>query len=240
MNKGTIQDITLFSESLQEEMQLLIYLPANFSPLYKYSVLIASDGKDYFQLGRISRIADELYEEEAIENLIIVGVPYKNVKDRRDKYHPDGSQHAAYIRFLAQELVPYIDEKYPTYQVGMGRSLIGDSLAATVSLMTALAYPNTFGKVIMHSPLVNEEVLDKVKKHEDVHAFSLYHVIGTEEKAVKTGDGLLTHFITPNRESHNLIKNKGFLTFYDELRGDHTWKLWQPDIKRSLLQNFSL
>ncbi|WP_427138427.1 alpha/beta hydrolase [Psychrobacillus psychrodurans] len=240
MNKGTIQDITLFSESLQEEMQLLIYLPANFSPLYKYSVLIASDGKDYFQLGRISRIADELYEEEAIENLIIVGVPYKNVKDRRDKYHPDGSQHAAYIRFLAQELVPYIDEKYPTYQVGMGRSLIGDSLAATVSLMTALAYPNTFGKVIMHSPLVNEEVLDKVKKHEDVHAFSLYHVIGTEEKAVKTGDGLLTDFITPNRELHNLIKNKGFLTFYDELRGDHTWKLWQPDIKRSLLQNFSL
>lgn len=240
MNKGTIQDITLFSESLQEEMQLLIYLPANFSPLYKYSVLIASDGKDYFQLGRISRIADELYEEEAIENLIIVGVPYKNVKDRRDKYHPDGSQHAAYIRFLAQELVPYIDEKYPTYQVGMGRSLIGDSLAATVSLMTALAYPNTFGKVIMHSPLVNEEVLDKVKKHEDVHAFSLYHVIGTEEKAVKTGDGLLTDFITPNRELHNLIKNKGFLTFYDELRGEHTWKLWQPDIKRSLLQNFSL
>lgn len=240
MNKGTIQDITLFSEALQEEMQLLIYLPPNYSALYKYSVLIASDGKDYFQLGRISRVADDLYEEEAIENLIIVGVPYKNVKDRRDKYHPDGSQHAAYIRFLAQELVPYIDENYPTYQVGMGRSLIGDSLAATVSLMTALAYPNTFGKVIMHSPLVNEYVLEKVKNHEDVHAFSLYQVIGNEETAVKTGDGLLTDFITPNRELHNLIKNKGFLTFYDELKGNHTWKLWQPDMKRSLLQNFSL
>ncbi|WP_419961434.1 alpha/beta hydrolase [Psychrobacillus sp. BM2] len=240
MNKGSIQDITLFSEALQEEMQLLIYLPPNYSPLYKYSVLIASDGKDYFQLGRISRVADELYEEEAIENIIIVGVPYKNVKDRRDKYHPDGSQHASYIRFLAQELVPYIDENYPTYQVGMGRSLIGDSLAATVSLMTALAYPNTFGRVIMHSPLINDAVLEKVKNHEDVHAFSLYHVIGTEETAVKTGDGLLTDFITPNRALHNLIINKGFLTFYDELKGNHTWKLWQPDIKRSLLQNFSL
>lgn len=239
MNKGTIQDITLFSEALQEEMQLLIYLPSNYSALYKYSVLIASDGKDYFQLGRISRVADELYEEEAIENLIIVGVPYKNVKDRRDKYHPNGSQHTAYKRFLAQELVPYIDQNYPTYQIGMGRALIGDSLAATVSLMTAINYPNTFGKVIMHSPLVNEAVFESVKNHNDVHAFSLYHVIGTEEKEVKTGDGLLTDFITPNRELHNLFKNKGFLTFYDELKGDHTWKLWQPDIKRSLLQNFS-
>ena len=240
MNTGTIQDISFFSEALQEEMQLLIYLPPNYSPLYKYSVLIASDGKDYFQLGRISRIADELYQEEAIENLIIVGVPYKNVKDRRNKYHPDGSQHTAYSRFLAQELVPYIDENYPTYQIGMGRALIGDSLAATISLMTALKYPNTFGKVIMHSPLVNPAVLESVENHKDVHAFSLYHVIGTEEKAVKTGDGLLTDFITPNRELHNLIKNKGILTFYDELEGDHTWKLWQPDVKRSLLQNFSL
>lgn len=239
MNKGTIQDLTFFSNVLQEEMQLLIYLPPNYSPLYKYSVLIASDGKDYFQLGRITRVADALYDESAIENLIIVGVPYKDVKDRRSKYHPDGSKHIAYTRFLAQELVPYIDENYPTYQVGMGRSLIGDSLAATVSLMTALAYPNTFGKVIMHSPLVNEEVLKKVKNHEDVHAFSLYHVIGTEETAVKTGDGKLTDFITPNRELHNLIKNKGILTFYDELEGNHTWKLWQPDMKRSLLHNFS-
>src|SRR3954454_22826740 len=102
MNKGVIQDITFFSEVLQEDMQLLIYLPPNYSPLYKYSVLIASDGKDYFQLGRLSRVADELYEEEAIENLIIVGVPYKNVKDRRNKYHPEGSQHNEYIRFLAQ------------------------------------------------------------------------------------------------------------------------------------------
>ena len=92
MNRGTVQDLTMYSEALQEEMQLLIYLPANYSPLYKYSVLIASDGKDYFQLGRISRVVDELYEQKEIENLIIVGVPYKSVKDRREKYHPEGSQ----------------------------------------------------------------------------------------------------------------------------------------------------
>lgn len=240
MNRGTLEDISLYSEALQEEMQLLIYLPPNYSPLYKYSVLIASDGKDYFQLGRISRIADELYENDEIENLIIVGVPYKNVKDRRAKYHPDGEKHTAYIRFLAQELVPYIDEHYPTYQIGMGRALIGDSLAATVSLLTALNYPNTFGKVIMHSPLVNDYVLEKIESNKEVHAFSLYHVIGNEETAVKTGDGLLTDFITPNRKLHKLLISKGYSTFYEELNGDHTWKLWQPDIKRSLLNNFSL
>lgn len=240
MNRGVVQDLTLFSNALQEDMQLLIYLPPNYSPLYKYSILIANDGKDYFQLGRITRVADELYEKKEIENLIIVGVPYKSVKDRREKYHPDGEKHQAYIRFLAQELIPYIDANYPTYQIGMGRALIGDSLAATVSLLTALQYPNTFGKVILHSPLVNEYVLSQVESHKDVHAFSLYHVFGKGETAVKTGDGLLTDFVTSNRNLHNLIIKKGFSTFYDELDGDHTWKLWQPDMKRSLKNNFGL
>jgi len=240
MNRGIVQDLTMYSEALQEEMQLLIYLPANYSPLYKYSVLIASDGKDYFQLGRISRVVDELYDQKEIENLIIVGVPYKSVKDRREKYHPEGSKHAAYTRFIAQELVPFIDTNYPTYQMGMGRALIGDSLAATVSLLTAIQYPHTFGKVILHSPLVNEYVLEQVANHKEVDAFSVYHVIGTGETAVKTGDGLLTDFITPNRKLHILFIERGYSTFYDELNGEHTWKLWQPDMKRSIQKNFGL
>ena len=71
-------------------------------------------------------------------------------------YHPEGDRREAYIRFLAHELVPYMDDNYPTYQIGAGRGLIGDSLAATISLLTALKYPNIFGKVILHSPYVDE------------------------------------------------------------------------------------
>jgi len=240
MNKGTLLDRSIYSESLQEEMQLLIYLPPNYSPLYKYSVLIVSDGKDYFQLGRLSRVADELLNKELIENVIIVGVPYKNVQDRRRKYHPDGDQQMAYSRFIAQELVPYLDAEYPTYQIGNGRALMGDSLAASISLLTALHYPNTFGKVIMHSPFINEHMLELVENHRDVHAFSIYQVIGDQETAVKTGDGLITDFLTPNRKLQKLLTKKGYLSFYDELKGDHTWKLWQPDIRRSLEKNFSI
>ena len=131
---------------------MLVYLPASYSPLYKYSILITQDGKDYFQLGRIPRLADELLGNGEIENTIIVGVPYKNVQDRSRKYHPGGEENEDYIRFIAHELTPKLDELYPTYQMGKGRALIGDSLGATVSLMTALKYPHTFGKVILQSP----------------------------------------------------------------------------------------
>lgn len=236
MNPGKIEEIHFYSNELQEEMELLLYLPSHYSPLYKHNVVLASDGKDYFQLGRIGRVAEELMEEELIDPVIIVGIPYKTVPERRRMYHPEGDRHQAYIRFLAHELIQYIDETYPTYQMGSSRMLIGDSLAASISLLTAAKYPNCFGKVVLHSPFVNEHVMEAVKSIQDPAALSIYQVIGQQETAVPTtADGRLD-FLTPNRELHELIKEKGFPYFYEELDGDHTWKSWQPDIRRALLQ----
>ncbi|MCM3636969.1 esterase family protein [Sporosarcina luteola] len=238
MEYGKIEEITFYSKALDEDMQLLIHLPHQYSPLYKYSVLIASDGKDYFQYGRIGRVVDELVYEGDINNMIVVGIPYKSVEERRRMYHPEGDRHEDYIRFLAHELVPYIDENYPTYQVGAGRGLIGDSLAATISLLTALKYPNCFGKVILHSPYVDEYVMEKVEALKDPSSFSIYHVIGEEETEVKTTQDGTQDFLTPNRELNKLIKRRGFSYFYEEFDGNHTWKYWQQDVRRAIKESF--
>ncbi|RFU66732.1 alpha/beta hydrolase [Peribacillus glennii] len=236
--KGTIKEYKLDSLELEEEMELLVYLPANFSPLNKHTVLIAQDGRDYFQLGRIGRVADQLANEGQIGNLIIVGIPYRDVHDRRSKYHPSGEKHTSYIRFLAHELVPFIDQEFPTYHMGLGRALIGDSLGATVSLLAAVQYPNTFGKCIMQSPLVNEAVEKAVKDFEHPQLLEIYHIVGKEETEVPTTDGGIANFIEPNRGLSNLFKEKGFSYFYDEFDGNHTWKYWQPDLKRALKHIF--
>jgi enterochelin esterase-like enzyme len=238
-SRGTINELSLFSKELNEEINMLVYLPPSYSPLYKYTLLICQDGKDYFQLGRIPRLADELLGNQEIENMIIVGVPYKDVQDRRRKYHPDGEQNAAYIRFLAHELVPHLDDKYPTYHMGMGRALIGDSLGASVSLMTTLKYPNTFGKVILQSPFVNDKVMQAVKNVGQPHLLNIYHIIGKGETEVKTTNGEVADFLSPNRELHELFDKEGFSSFYDEFDGDHTWKYWQPDLRRALKHMFS-
>lgn len=238
-SKGKITEISFESKVLEETIPLLVYLPTSFSPLYKYSLLIAQDGRDYFQLGRLGRIADELMEKKEIENIIIVGIPYKNVKDRRDKYHPEGRQHTSYIRFLALELVPYLDELFPTYQMGMGRALIGDSLAATVSLKAALQYPHTFGKAILQSPYVDENIIKAVENFEESYLLSLYHVIGLEETQVKTTSDTIEDFLTPNRELNTVIESKAIPYYYEEFEGNHTWTYWQPDLKRALKKMFS-
>jgi enterochelin esterase-like enzyme len=236
--KGTIRELTYQSIELGEEIQLLVYLPANFSPLYKYSLLISQDGRDYFQLGRLGRLADEYLYERKIENLIIVGIPYKDVADRRRKYHPEGEQNHHYIRFLAHELVPFLDKEFPTYQMGSTRALVGDSLGATVSFMTALQYPHTFGKVILQSPYVENKLLEMVKEFSEPQLLEIYHVIGNKETNVQTINGKVSDFLNPNRQLSNVITKKRFTYFYEEYEGDHTWTYWQPDLRRALKKMF--
>lgn len=238
MKYGRIEDLSFYSKALDEDMQLLIHLPHNYTPLQKYSVLIASDGKDYFQYGRIGRVIDELLDAEEIENVIVVGVPYKSVPERRRMYHPEGDRHEAYIRFLAHELVPYIDENYPTYQIGAGRGLIGDSLAATISLLAISKYPSIFGKVMLHSPYVDSSVMAAVESVKE-SIFSIYHVIGEGETAVKTSVDGIRDFLSPNRELKELIERKGFPYFFEEFKGEHTWKYWQPDVRRAIQKMYS-
>jgi len=237
--QGKIEEVSLFSYSLAEEMTLLIYTPASYSPLNKYTLLIAQDGKDYFQLGRIGRVVEELNKENEIENLIIVGIPYKSVEDRWRKYHPDGNQFEAYIRFLAHELVPFLDTEYPTLQIGMGRALIGDSLAATVSFIAALEYPNTFGHVILQSPFVNDQILQYAEEMKNAELLQIYHTIGNAETEVRTTDKQTKDFLTPNRELTEILHKKSCLYHYHEFEGGHFWTHWQPDIKKALQTVFS-
>ncbi|WP_318153071.1 alpha/beta hydrolase [Metabacillus arenae] len=235
---GIVKEIAFESKELQEEVTLLVYLPKSFSPLYKYNVLIAQDGRDYFQLGRVARQLEQLLANKEIENTIVVGIPYKSVEDRKEKYHTNGAKFESYKRFLAHELVPYIDREYPTYQMGYGRALIGDSLAATVSLMASLDYPNIFGKVALQSPFVNSYVLSEVEKFTSKELLTIYHQIGTKEDEVKTTDGEVKDFITPNRELSLLFKEKGFSYTYEEFDGDHKWTYWQPLLKNALIVMF--
>ncbi|MFD3447367.1 alpha/beta hydrolase [Microbacteriaceae bacterium 4G12] len=227
---GTTHELSFYSTALQEEMTLLVYLPSTFTALHKHTIVIAQDGADYLQFGKVNRVVETLQKEGTIDRTIFVGIPYKDVENRRKKYHPNGSQQAAYIRFLAHELTPYLDEQFPTYQMGKGRVLLGDSLGGAVSLMAALLYPHTFGKVIMQSPFVNDTVLEQVRSFKEPHLLELYHIIGTEETNVKTTDGKIMDFVTPNRTLHELLNEKEFTTFYEEFQGDHTWKHWQENL----------
>ncbi len=238
MAKGTTENFTVTSYLLNETLDILTYLPPHYSQEKRYPYIIAQDGKDFFQMGRIVRTLDELIQNNVIEPLLFFGIPYKNVQDRRQKYHPSGSKNEAYIQFLCEEMIPILEGKYAVTKDATERALAGDSLAATVSLMTALTAPQTFGKLLLFSPYVDETVLYKTKSFHNWSRITVYHVVGSEETAVKMTDGGIMDFLAANRKLSAYINQGQDQYFYDEFLGNHTWKFWQQDLKRALTYLF--
>lgn len=229
--KGKMIEKEIESSYLDETMVLRIYQPEAFSPLYKYHLCIMQDGNDYYQLGRVATLSDRLHEEMEIDNTVFVGIHYQDSEDRRRKYHPEGAQHKAYKSFLIHEVVPFLDDYLPTYNMGYTRTLMGDSLAGTLALVTAFSYPHTFGKVIMQSPYIDETVLQFINNTQLDHPIDIYQTIGDKEHKAKLIDGSTIDLLSPNRELKELLKTKNVTLHYVELEdGEHTWKYWQKDM----------
>ncbi len=116
--EGSITEATIESEQLQCTISLSVYLPANYTPLKSYRLMICQDGQDFFRFGRVHRQVDSLIDDLDIEELIVVGVPYPSVAMRHTWYHPNNETHVAYTRFLACELLPYLEKKLQCRTIG--------------------------------------------------------------------------------------------------------------------------
>lgn len=88
-----------------------------------------------FPIWKDWREYERLRKEERIERAIIVGFHYEDVEKRREEFHPQGSRSEKTIQSVVKELLPFIDQTFPTYKVGNSRLLIGDSLAEVLPFL---------------------------------------------------------------------------------------------------------
>lgn len=234
--KGTVIEHRVYSKFLQEEVGLMIYLPEHYSPLFSYPTLYVQDAEDYFTLGKLVTQLDTLIEQGAIPRCIAVGITVPK-EERRKRYSRNGSKHVTYSRFVAEELVPYIDEKFATFPISGARTIMGESLGGTISLSIALAYPQTFHYVILQSGAFYEAGnLEAIADYSHSPALlSIYQSVGTEEKQVATGVGEID-LLENNRQINKQLTEKGIPVHYHEFEGNHTWTYWQSDLAHALCQ----
>ena len=132
--------------------------------------------------------------------------------------------------------MPFIDSTFSTLKVGNARLLVGDSLAGSITLLTALTYPTIFSRVAMLSPHSDEKVLDKLNQCANKEQLTIWHVIGLDEKDFTLPtNGKRADFLTPNRELAEQIKKYNITYYYDEFEGGHQWKDWKPLLSDILL-----
>ncbi|GAA4701670.1 alpha/beta hydrolase [Brevibacillus fulvus] len=234
--KRTIIKEEVPSNYLDNPRSVKVYLPPGYNELLSYPAMYCQDGNDFFTMGRIATIANQLILEEGLEPMIIVGVSVERSK-RTSEYSPVGSLHAAYKRFFAEELVPYIESAYPVRRTASDRILAGDSLGGTVSLHLSLDYPELFPNVLSLSGAFLQPTFDALSHCANLSWLHLWMVIGLEETQVETHLGTYD-FVEWNRLCKTILAEKQAQLHYRERPGNHTWGFWQKELPDALRHFF--
>ncbi len=170
---GIVERAVLTPSEIGEPRNIDIWLPAGYDTTQRYAVVYMNDGQMLFdstatwnrQEWSADEVAARLLEENKIRPCIIVGI-WNRDKYRYAEYFPEkaltglSKWHRArfvrkammgkalgdtYLRFIVNELKPYIDSKYSTCSDPENTVIMGSSMGGLISAYAMCEYPEVFG-----------------------------------------------------------------------------------------------
>ncbi len=220
------ETIEIFSQPLQENRVLNIYLPAGYHPdsLRTYPVVYLLDGsadEDFIHAVGIVQFGTFPWVDMMPES-ILVGIA--NVDRKRDftfptsveqdkKDFPTTGGSANFIRFLKEELKPFIEKNYKTSGVS---TIVGQSLGGLLATEILFKQPEMFDNFIIVSPSIwwdNESLWTFLPKFKPANK-SIYIAVGKKEHelmlktAKRLGEELVTQNVAGFRVHFNLLQNE--------------------------------
>ena len=246
------------SRGLRNTRDLVVWLPPGYGKMRRrYPVVYFQDGQNIFDpktafLGNAwhaGERATELIRAHAIAAPIMVGV-YNTGFDRMNEYAPTPAEFSGwsgekchsrgearrYVRFLANEVKPFIDARYPTLTDARHTAVVGSSMGGLVSLYAALWHPRVFGHVAALSPSAwwdNRVVLRDLARVRRKPAVRVWLDMGTAEPGWEV-IGLLRDALT----GHGWVEGRD-LAYREVAGGEHTEAAWAArigDVLRWLLR----
>ncbi|MGN7357093.1 alpha/beta hydrolase [Paenibacillus sp. SAF-054] len=230
--KRTIHKEEIASQFLNETRNLRVYLPPGYNEILSYPVVYCQDGEEFFNFGRIATTANHLILDGGTDPFIIVGVEV-DTSIRTEEYAPFGSRFDAYTRCFAEEIIPFIEAKYPVRRDASERILAGDSLGGSVSLHLAIRYPELFRRVISLSGAFYPASQDIYEAQDDLSGLDIFMIVGLQETAFKSDHGI-HNFVELNRKTRELLLDRGAKVEYSEKDGKHIWGFWQKELPDAL------
>jgi len=196
-----------------------------------------NDGGDYLNLIDTAAILDRLIANRVIPPLVAVFIPPIN---RGVEY----VENDDYVRFLADELVPFIQSTYDTDPDPAKTGIVGTSLGGSAALYTALNRPEVFGLTAGQSgaySVNNDAVIEELKSANRAHQsgrqlqhdLRMYFVVGAYETAV-SGNTTAGNLLMANRRLLHALESSEHTYSYDERPEGHSWGLWRGTLGEAL------
>ena len=231
---------------LKTTRKIWIYLPKDYETSHKkYKVMYLQDAQNLFDDAtsyagewQVDETLNKIFEKTR-KSLIVVGIdnggekrieelsPYKNAKY-------GGGNGDNYVKFIVENLKPFIEKNYRTKPQRKYTTIGGSSLGSLISVYAAVKYPETFGKVLAFSSAfwfnakeVNEFISSsKVNLKQQKY----YFIQGKHEDEDMEEQ---TQRVIENLKSKN-VKSKNIFLKIDE-DGKHNEMYWRREFEGAVL-----
>ncbi|MDH4460699.1 MAG: alpha/beta hydrolase-fold protein [Flectobacillus sp.] len=225
---GKLDSINYESKTIGSTRKALVYTPPDFNKKMKYPVLyllhgIGGDEKEWLIGGKPQVILDNLYAEGKIKPMIVVMPNGRAMKDDRavgNIMAPDKVQaFATFEKDLLNDLIPFIDKKYPTLTDRENRAIAGLSMGGGQSLNFGLGNLDKFAWVGGFSSAPNTKVPQElVPNPEDAKKKLKLLWISCGDN-----DGLLPF----SKRTHDYLYQNDVPHIYYLEPGGHDFKVWK-------------
>lgn len=154
--KGKIDTISYNSKTVGVTRKAIIYTPPSYSKSKKYPVLyllhgIGGDEKEWLTHGQPQVILDNMYADGKLEPMIVVMPNGRAMKDDRATGNimaPDKVEaFATFEKDLLNDLIPFIEKKFPVLKDRENRAIAGLSMGGGQSLNFGLGNLDKFAWV---------------------------------------------------------------------------------------------
>ncbi|MFO7370934.1 MAG: alpha/beta hydrolase-fold protein [Bacteroidales bacterium] len=229
---GKIDTITYVSETVGASRRALIYTPPGYSNKKKYPVLyllhgIGGDEKEWLKGGQPQVIFDNLYADGRVEPMIVVMPNGRAMKDDRaignifDKDKVEA--FATFEKDLLNDLIPYIEEKFPVIKDREHRAIAGLSMGGGQSLNFGLGNLDRFAWVGGFSSAPNTKAPQELIPDPATAKQQLKLLwISCGDK-----DGLITF----SQRTHDYLTTNQVPHFYHVIPdGVHDFKVWKESL----------
>ncbi|MEX1361665.1 MAG: alpha/beta hydrolase-fold protein [Nannocystaceae bacterium] len=229
---GHTEELWLHETPFGEPRRVTMYLPARFRPTRRYPLLVVHDGGDYLRYAAFKEVLDNLIHRLEVAPMIAA---LSHPGDRMVEY-PNDTRHAS---FIAEHLLPELEQRYPLMPAPAARGLMGASFGAVASLHTAWRYPGRFGRLLLQSGSFAFTDIGHHKRGpafdrvvEFVNAFR--DAPGRPSEQVYLSCGMYESLIYENRSLVPLLQTTGMSVRFEWVRDGHNWENWRDRLQSGL------
>ncbi|HEU4576407.1 MAG TPA: alpha/beta hydrolase-fold protein [Chitinophagaceae bacterium] len=225
---GRIDTISYNSVTVGNSRKALIYTPPGFSKKGKYPVLyllhgIGGDEKEWLKGGAPQVVLDNLYAKGKIEPMIVVMPNGRAMKDDRATGNimaPGKVQaFATFEKDLLNDLIPYIQKKYPVYTDREHRAIAGLSMGGGQSLNFGLGNLDKFAWIGGFSSAPNTKMPEQLVPDPAEARQKI--------KLLWISCGASDRLISFSKRTHDYLRKNNVPHIYYIEPGVHDFKVWK-------------